>query len=84
MICTAKEFALAVRSHWSIENSLHWVKDVVFKEDDSKIRMGHARANLSILRASAINILRRNGYTSITTAQRFLSNDIHKLLALVE
>ncbi|NWF60428.1 MAG: hypothetical protein HXY43_14490 [Fischerella sp.] len=37
-----------------------------------KIRMGNAPANLSILRAIAINILRRNGHTSITTAQRFL------------
>jgi hypothetical protein len=68
------------------------VKDVVFKEDDSKIRIGHAPANLSILRALAkllrrrlaLNILRRNGHASITTAQRFLCHDIDKLLALVE
>lgn len=84
LICTAKEFAYGIRGHWSIENSLHWVKDVVLKEDDSKIHLGHAPANLSILRAIAINILRRNGHTSITIAQRFLSNDIDKLLALVE
>ncbi len=51
LICTAKEFAYGIRGHWSIENSLHWVKDVVLKEDDSKIHLGHAPANLSILRA---------------------------------
>lgn len=42
--------------------------------------MGNAPANLSILRAFAINILRRNGHTSITIAQKFLSNDIDKIV----
>ncbi len=56
----------SIRGHWCIENSLHCDKDVVFKEDDSKIRMGNAPANLSILRAIALNILRRNGHSSIT------------------
>ncbi|WP_414573547.1 ISAs1 family transposase [Nostoc sp. CCY 9925] len=83
LIHTAQEFARGIRGHWSIENCLHWVKDVVFKEDDSKIRKGNAPANLSILRAIALNILRRNGHTSITIAQRFLSNDIDKILAFV-
>ncbi|WP_193921729.1 ISAs1 family transposase [Desmonostoc muscorum] len=84
LIHPAREFARGIRGHWSIENRLHWIKDVVMKEDDSKIRMGNAPANLSILRAIAINILRRNGHLSITIAQRFISNDIDKLLALVE
>ncbi|MCC5669553.1 hypothetical protein LC653_38475 [Nostoc sp. CHAB 5784] len=55
----------------------------VFCSDDTHTP-GNAPANLSILRAIAINILRRNGHTSITIAQRFLSNDIDKLLTLVE
>jgi len=84
LIHSAREFACGIRGHWSIENRLHWIKDVVMKEDDSKIRMGNAPANLSILRAIAINILRRNGHPSITISQIFLSNDIDKLLALVE
>ncbi len=84
LICTAKEFAFGIRCHWSIENCLHWVKDVVLKEDSSTIRLGNAPANLSIIRAIALNILRRNGYDSITIAQRFLSHDIDKLLHLVE
>lgn len=84
LIHTAQEFARGIRGHWCIENCLHWVKDVVLKEDDSKIRMGNAPANLSILRAIALNILRRNGHTSITTAQRFLSNDLDKLFTLME
>ncbi|MEH2421108.1 MAG: ISAs1 family transposase [Nostoc sp.] len=84
LIGTAEEFACDIRGYWSIENCLYWVKDVVLKEDDSTIRLGNAPANLSILRAFALNILRRNGHTSITITQRFLSNDIDKLLALVE
>ncbi|MDZ8258220.1 hypothetical protein [Nostoc sp. ChiQUE01b] len=45
--------------------------------------MGNAPANLSVMRTIALNILRRNGYSSITQAQRFTSNDIDKLLSLV-
>ena len=81
---TAPEFACGIRCHWRIENCLHWVKDVVLDEDDSTIRLGNAPANLSVIRAIALNILRRNGNTSITIAHRFLSNDIDKILALVE
>lgn len=81
---TAQEFAHAIRSHWGIENRLHWVKDVVLHEDDSTILMGNAPTNLSVIRAIAINLLRRNGHSSITSAQRFLCHDLDKLLALVE
>jgi predicted transposase YbfD/YdcC len=84
LLLSAKEFSLGIRGHWGIENRLHWVKDVVFNEDDSTIRAGNAPANLSIIRTIALNILRRNGHTSITIAQRYLSNDIDKLLRLVE
>jgi predicted transposase YbfD/YdcC len=84
LMATASEFASGIRGHWEIENRLHWVKDVVFKEDASTIRKGNAPANLSIIRTIAMNILRRNNYTSITIGQRFLSHDIDKLLRLVE
>lgn len=80
----AREFSQGIRGHWGIENRLHWVKDVVFNEDDSNIRAGNAPGNFSIVRAIALNILRRNGHAFITSAQRFLSNDIDKLLRLVE
>lgn len=48
----------AVRSHWSIENNLHWVLDVVFKEDDCKIRDKAAAENLSIMRKCALTLVR--------------------------
>ena len=84
LIRSASEFAVGIRGHWGIENRLHWVKDVLFKEDASTILQGHAPTNLSIVRATAINIIRRSGYDSITTYQRFLSHDIDKLLLLME
>lgn len=55
----AKRFAHAVRSHWGVENPVHWVLDVVFREDDSRVRVGNAPANLSLLRRIAMNLLRQ-------------------------
>lgn len=50
----------AIRSHWGIENEAHWVLDVVFREDESRIRRDHGGANMSVLRHVALNLLRKN------------------------
>lgn len=47
-----------VRSHWHIENGLHWVLDVAFREDDSRIRRDHAPENMALLRHMALNLLK--------------------------
>jgi predicted transposase YbfD/YdcC len=52
-------FARAVRSHWGVENKLHWVMDVCFREDQSRARAGYAAENLATLRRFALNLLRR-------------------------
>lgn len=55
----SSELARAIRSHWGIENRLHWVLDVVFKEDDCRIRIDNAVENFSILRKVALNMIRK-------------------------
>lgn len=57
-IVDAESFAKAVRSHWGIENSLHWVLDVTFREDECRVRKGHAPQNFSALRKLALALLR--------------------------
>jgi predicted transposase YbfD/YdcC len=54
----ARRFAAAVRGHWGIENQLHWQLDVTFGEDQCRIREGHADANFSILRRTALSLLK--------------------------
>jgi predicted transposase YbfD/YdcC len=52
-------FAKAVRGHWAVENSLHWVLDVQMGEDDSRARTGYAAENLATLRRLALNLLKQ-------------------------
>lgn len=54
----AQQTLKAVRTHWGIENQLHWILDVVFREDDCRVRQGNAAQNLAALRHIALNLLR--------------------------
>ena len=56
----AAEFNQQIRTHWSIENSCHWVLDVVFGEDDSRVRVGHGAENFAIVRRMSLNLINQN------------------------
>ncbi len=55
----AEQVLGAVRNHWGIENGLHWVLDIAFREDDSRVRTGNAPENFAVLRHIALNLLQR-------------------------
>lgn len=55
----AEQIARAVRGHWGIENGLHWVLDIAFREDESRIRKDNAPANFATIRHMALNLLRK-------------------------
>ena len=84
LVTSAFEFAQAIRLHWGIENRLHWVKDVIFGEDNAPFKNYNAATKESIIRTLAINVARMGGYDLLTKAERFLSHDIDKLFSLIE
>ncbi len=59
----AKQMAGAIRSHWGVENGLHWVLDMYFAEDRNRARTGHAAGNLALLRRWVISLLRQDEST---------------------
>jgi predicted transposase YbfD/YdcC len=56
----AKDMLHTIRSHWAIENSLHYVLDIAFRDDESRIRKGNAPMNIGIIKHAALNLLRKN------------------------
>lgn len=61
----------ATRGHWAIENSLHWVLDVTFREDDSRIRKENAPQNMAILKRMALNILKKDASKGSLRTKRY-------------
>ena len=65
-----KSLLAATRAHWSIENSVHWVLDVAFLEDDSRIRQGNFQHNMAILRRLAPDLLRNEKSAKVGIAAK--------------
>jgi predicted transposase YbfD/YdcC len=79
----ADRIATAIRGHWAIENSLHWVMDMVFRDDDCRIREGNAAANFVTLKHMAQNLARRApGKMSIRARRKAAAWDDEYLLSL--
>jgi len=77
---SAELFAKGIRGHWSIENRLHYVKDVLQNEDNSGIKKGNGIEVLSLCRNIAINISRGLGFDSIKYAQTYFASNVKELL----
>ena len=80
----ARVLGQQIQLHGRIENQLHWIKDVIFKEDDWPLSHFQAAPNFSVLRTLALNLLRFLGFFSITEAQRWLAHRVDRLLILLE
>ena len=81
----APELARAIRGHWGLENSRHWVLDVARREDECRVRTGPAATHLATLRHRALNLLRQDTTTQrgIRTKQKIAAWDHRSLLKLL-
>ena len=81
----AQRFLKATRSHWGIENSVHWVLDMSFREDESRVRSGNAPENLATIRHAALNLLRqdRQSKISIKAKRKLAAWDNDYLLSIL-
>lgn len=65
---TAEQLLAIRRNHWNIENKLHWALDMIFREDESRVREGHGAENLNVLRHLALNLVKKD--TSLKGSMR--------------
>jgi predicted transposase YbfD/YdcC len=72
-----------VRGHWTIENKVHWVRDVTFREDASRVRTGPKPRIMATLRNLAIGLIRQAGYTKIAATIRRIKHDPALLIAIL-
>jgi predicted transposase YbfD/YdcC len=85
LIATAAVLGPIVRSHWAIENSLHWVMDMTFRDDESRIRTDHAPANFTTIKHMAHNLIRNaRGKDSLRLRRKVAAWDDDFLVSLVE
>jgi len=81
---SAEEFMSGIRQHWSIENGLHYVKDVTFNEDKKMYYNGKISKTMSVIFDIAINIFRKNGYKYIPVGIRAVCNKVDLIMKVIE
>lgn len=82
---TAQGAGQAVRGHWGIENRLHWVLDVTFGEDQSRLRTGHGAVNMAVVRHFALNLVRTaTDKKSLKTRRKIAGSDTEYLAAIID
>lgn len=84
VVAHAEQFRRIIRGHWSIENRLHWVKDVIFNEDKAPQTGRNAAANWSVVRNFFMTLARSLGFTSMATARRRLANQLQVIFPLLQ
>ena len=87
-LCSAKldaaTFAKAVRAHWGIENRLHWVLDVIFRDDLARLRTGHGPQNMAVVKHFAVNLVHAaKPITSLKNRRKLAGWDLDYLDALI-
>jgi predicted transposase YbfD/YdcC len=80
---TPEHLATYVRTHWSIENQIHWVRDVTFREDASRVRTDSRPRIMATLRNLAIGLIRQAGHTRIAATIRKIRNSPHLIYAFM-
>lgn len=80
---SAKIFHEGIRSHWSIE-TFHYIKDVVFKEDNSKVKKGNAPENYSLMRSIIINMFRNKEMNKMQEAIEKCANNVEFMMEILE
>jgi predicted transposase YbfD/YdcC len=84
LLWIAAQLGPAVRAHWMVENGLHWVMDVTFRDDQCRIRTDHAPANFTTIKHMALNLIRRaRGKDSLRLRRKVAAWDDDFLASLI-
>ena len=84
LVWLAHQLGPAIRSHWAVENSLHWILDMIFRDDDCRVRTNHAPANFTLIEHMALNLIRRApGRDSLRLKRKIAAWDDDFLASLI-
>jgi predicted transposase YbfD/YdcC len=84
LVLLAAQLGPIVRSHWAVENSLHWVLDMIFRDDECRLRIEHAPANFTTLKHMALNLMRKPpGKDSLRVRRKLAAWDDDFLASLI-